>query len=277
MDQPRPLKNPNMPGRRGKLTQKQRQELLQRIKDGEKPTPLAQEYNISRQAVCQLRDYHLKPESAHRKRILKSRLLPEERKNVVHLLRTTVPKDHGVHKEGHGHPDAWNTDRLIALTKKLYNKKMYAYAAREAIQEARPDPRFDPDAKPEPPGPPDIRDLDPEFAKDKEFVEYYLSPISQQIRQKEYEWALREWEERQARIAKGQAPDPHKRKRGRPRKNPEPDAFDDDDITPYDGLTPLPGAEGMMPAPPAPGQRHGKHAKGKGAPFTKPKRKKKKR
>lgn len=277
MHQPRPLKNPNLPGRRGKLTPDQRQQILERIKGGEKPGPLATEYGVSRQAICQLRDYHLNPESAHRKRILRSRLLPEERRNIVQLLRTTVPRDHGVENEGSGHPDAWNTDRLTALAKRLYNKKMYAYAAREAIQEARPDPRFDPDAKPEPPGPPDIRDLDPEFAKDLEFVKYYLSPISQQIRQKEYEWALREWEERQARIAKGEAADPHKRKRGRPRKNPEPTAFDDEDgETPYDGLTPLPGADGMI-TPPAPGQRRGKHAKGKGAPFTKPKRKKKKR
>ena len=276
MDQPRPLKNPNLPGRRGKLTPDQRKELLERIKAGEKPGPLAAEYGVSRQAVCQLRDYHLNPESTHRKRILRSRLLPEERKNIIHLLRTTNPPDHGVEGEGSGHPDVWTSDRLVALSRKLYNKKMYAYAAREAIQEARPDPRFDPDAKPEPPGPPDIRDLDPEFANNPEFVEYYFSPICQQIRQKEYEWALREWEERQARIAKGQSPDPHKRKRGRPRKNPEPTAFDEDGETPYDGLTPLPGAQGMMAAP-APGMRRGKHSKSKGSPFAKPKRKKKKR
>ena len=273
----KPLKDPNKPGRRGKLTKEQRQDILNKLRAGEKPGPLSNEYGVSRQAICQLRDHHLNPESAHRKRILRSRLLPDEHKNVIHLIRTTVPKDHGVENEGHGHPDFWNTERLVALTRKLYNKKMYAYAAREAIQEARPDPRFDPDAKPQPPGPPDVRDLSPEFASDPDFVKYYLSPISKQIRQKEYEWALREWEERQVRIAKGQAPMP-KPKRGRPRKNPEPEEIAEDDphLDLYDGLTPLPGADKLM-APPAPGQRVGKHAKSKGAPFTKAKRKKKKR
>jgi len=276
MDHPRPLKNPNMPGRRGKLTPEQRKELLARLQAGEKPGPLSKEYGISRQAVCQLRDYHLNPGEARRKGILRSRLLPEERENIIQLLRTTTPRDHGVENEGHGHPDSWNTERLTALTRKLYSKKMFQYAARECIQEARPDPRFDPDAKPEPPGPPDIRYLDPELAKDKEFVEYFLSEASQQIRQKEYEWALREWEERQARKASGEIVDPPKRKRGRPRKNPLPVSSDDFEAEPYDGTTPLPGANGhLRHLPPSPGERVGKHAKSKGAPFTKPKRKKK--
>lgn len=275
MDYLKPLKNPNLPGRRGKLTPEQRKHLLERLKAGEKPGPLSLEYKISRQAVCQLRDYHLHPDTAHRKGILRSRLLPEERKNIIHLLRTTYPRDHGVENEGHGHPDAWNFERLTALTKKLYNKKMFMYAARECIMEARPDPRFDPNAKPQPPSPPDIRHLDPELAKDKEFVEYYLSPRSQEISQKEYEWALREWEEREARKARGEIVDPPKRKRGRPRKNPLPTTSldHDDGDTPYDGTTPLPGAPGYLP--PAPGERLGKHAKSKGAPFSKPKRKKK--
>lgn len=277
MDEQRPLKNPNYAGRRGRLTPEQRAQLLERLKAGEKPGALSKEFGISSQGVSQLRDYHLRPEIARRRGILRSRLLPEERKNIIHLLRTTLPGDHGVEKEGHGHPDVWNVDRLTALARKLYGKKMFAYAARECIQEARPDPRFDPDAKPEPPKPPDIRDIDPELAKDKEFVEYYFSPISQQIRQKEYEWALREWEEREARKAKGEIADPQKRKRGRPRKNPLPADFEDDDgDVPYDGSTPLPGGLGPHPyLPSAPGQRQGKHAKSKGAPFTKPKRKKK--
>ncbi|MFU8894505.1 MAG: hypothetical protein ACNA8L_12845 [Luteolibacter sp.] len=277
MNHPSPLKKTNLPDRRGKLTPEQRESLLARLKAGEKPGPLSLEYKISRQAVCQLRDYHLFPEVARRRGILRSRLLPDERENVIHLLRTTVPRDHGVEKEGYGHPDSWNTERLTALTRKLYDKKMFAYAARECIQEARPDPRFDPDAKPEPPGPPDVRDIDPELAQDEEFVEYYLSDACQHIRQKEYEWALREWEERQARKAQGADPDAHKRKRGRPRKNPLPTpSSSEDDHLPFDGSTPIPGIDNLLPRmPSAPGERRGKHAKSKGAPFSKPKRKKK--
>jgi len=273
----KPLKNPNIPGRRGKLTPEQRADLLRRLEAGENPAQLVPEFGISRQAISQLRDYHLRPEVVRRKGILRSRLLPEERKNVVDLMRTTVPRDHGVENEGHGHPDSWNVERLTALTRKLYDKKMFAYAARECIQEARPDPNFDPDAKPQPPGPPDVRDIDPELAQDEEFVEYYLSDACQRIRQKEYEWALREWEEREARKAKGEEPDPHKRKRGRPRKNPLPTAaIDDDDVVPFDGSTPIPGMDKLLQrVPPAPGERSGKHAKSKGAPFTKAKRKKK--
>jgi len=274
----KPLKNPNFPGRRGKLTPEQRKKLLERLKAGEKPGPLSIEYQISRQAVCQLRDYHFNPDATRRKGVLRSRLLPEERNNVIHLLRTTYPRDHGVENEGYGHPDVWNYERLTALTKKLYAKKMFMYAARECIQEARPDPRFDPDAKPQPPEPFDIRHLDPELANDKEYVNYCLSPISQQIRQKEYEWALREWEEREARKAKRVLPEAPKRKRGRPRKTPLPASSngDDDGGLPYDGTAPLPGTKnGLTYLPPAPGERVGKHAKSKGARSSKPKRRKK--
>lgn len=271
----KPLKNPNYPGRRGKLNPAQRKELLQRIQAGERPGKLSLEYGISRQAVSQFGDYHLNPDVTRRKGILRSRLLPEERKHVVHLLRTTLPKDHGVEGEGHGHPDRWNTERLTALTRKLYNKKMFAYAARECIQEACPDPRFDPNQKPEPPGPPDIRDIAPELADDEEYVAYYLSEACQRIRQKEYEWALRLWEERQARIASGEMADPPKRKRGRPRKHPLPDLYSEDfggEL--YDGTTPIPGSETVAGNPLAT-PRTGKHSKSKGSPFTKPKRKKK--
>lgn len=268
---PKPLKNPNLPGRRGKLTPEQRQELLARLRAAERPCTLASEYGISRQAVAQLRDYHLRPDVARRKGVLRSRLLPHERNHIVHLLRTTLPLDHGVEQEGHGHPDRWNTERLTALTRKLFGKKMFAYAARECIQEACPDPRFDADRKPQPPGPPDIRDIDPELAEDEEYVAYYFSEACQRIRRKEYEWALREWEERQAHIAAGKLAEPQKRKRGRPRKHPLAPAIDDTETEPYDGTSPMTAFAIDTPTM----ARTGKHSKSKGSPFTKPKRRKK--
>jgi hypothetical protein len=272
-------RKPKITGNRRKLTPEQRHEIIRRVQEGEKLTPLAAEFGVSRQAVDQLVKYHLDPDSRIRKQNLRSRMLPEERAKLVEILRTTVPCDHGVEREGRGHPEIWNSERVIALGRKLFGKKLYTYAVRDCIQEARPDPRFDPDAKPMPPGPPNIRELDPELASDPDFVKYYLSPISQQIRQKEYEWALRDWEERQARKAAGAEPEPT-RKRGRPKKNPDPmPAFDDDGPEPFDGSTPF-SHEGLLPRlphPPAPGQRRGKHAGSKGTPFTKPKRKKKTR
>lgn len=274
---PNTQRKPKITGNRRKLTPEQRHDILRRYQEGEKVSPLAREYGVSRQAIDSLVKYHLDPQCRVRKQQLHSRMLPEERKKLVEILRTTLPRDHGVHKEGHGHPDVWNSARVMALGRKLFDKKLYAYATRECIQEARPDPRFDPDAKPQPPGPPDIRDLTPELAEDKDFVKYYFSPISQQIRQKEYEWALREWEARQERKSKGEAAEPPKRGRGRPKKNPDPLPAGDEDLeAPFDGLTPLPGSDALLPLQaPAPGQRSGKHARSKGAPFTKPKRKKK--
>jgi len=276
---PFPQRNPRITGNRRRLTPAQRHEILRRHQEGEKTALLAAEFGVSRQAVDQLVKYHLDPESRVRKQTLRSRMLPEERAMLVELLRTTVPRDHGVELEGSGHPEVWNGDRAMALGKKLFGKKLYTYAVRDCIQEARPNPRFDPDAKPEPPKPPDIRDLDPELAADEDFVKYYFSPISQQIRQKEYEWALREWEERQARKAAGQSEQPP-RKRGRPMKSPEPPpGLDDGSPEPFDGNTPLHGGDATPLGyhPPGPGQRRGKHAGSKGSPFTKPKRKKKKR
>ena len=168
-------------GVRRKLTPEQRHEIIRRHQQGEKNKELAQEFGVSRQAVDQLIQYHLKPETRIRKQNLRSRMLPGERAKLVEILRTTVPRDHALDSVGKGHPDFWNSERVIALGKKLFDKKLYTYAVRDCIQEARPDTRFDPDAKPEPPGPPDVRDLDPEFAEDPEFVNYYLSPISQPI------------------------------------------------------------------------------------------------
>lgn len=278
--EPRPLKNPNLPGRRGKLTPEQRKKLLERLAAGEQTSKLAHEYGVSRQAVSQFRDYHLRPDVARRLGMYRSRLLPEERKKIIQILQTSVPADHGVQDVGDERRDTWNVERLIALSRKLFNKKMFQYAARECISEALPDYTKDPDIKPQPPGPLSMDDLSAEYRNDPEFVKFYFSDAHQRIRQKEYEWALRMWEERQACIARGDLDLPGKRKRGRPRKypikTPANTALSEIDATPFDGSTPLP----HMPfktgtAAASPGARIGKHAKSKGAPFTKPKRRKK--
>ncbi len=263
------------PGRNGRLSTAQRKEIIERIKAGEIPAALAREYGVSRQAVHALRERTLNPESNYQKNILRSKLTPSQRAQLIEVLRTTTPVDHGLEGEGHGHPERWNSDRVLALGRRLFDKRLYLKTIRQCIQVACPDRRWDPNARPEPPKPPDIRDLSPEMADDEEFVKYYFSPLCQQIRQREYEWELREYEKRQAEDA------PKKRGRGRPpkQKPDTPDAAEYEDEELFDGSKPLPeiaGNAAIMPKlPVAPGRRVGKHASSKGSPFTKSKKRKK--
>lgn len=262
-------------GRNGRLTVEERKEIIERLKAGEGAAALAREFGVSRQAVHSLRERTLNPNSNYQKNILRSRLAPVQRARLIEVLRTTTPVDHGVEGEGHGHPERWNSERVLALGRRLFDKRLYLKTIRQCIQEACPDRRWAPNARPEPPKPPDIRDLSPEMADDEEFVKYYFSPLCQQIRQREYEWELREYEKRQTEEGT------KKRGRGRPPK-PKPDApsaATDDDEELFDGSKPLPeiaGNAALLPRhPAAPGRRVGKHASSKGSPFTKSKKRKK--
>lgn len=131
----------------------------------------------------------------------------------------------------------------LQLAEKLFGKKPSQAVMKDVMKpylKKRSDEVWD--AKPQPPKPFDIRNVDPELAKDESFVAYCQSPIAKQIAWREYEWALREWEERNAKRQekeKAEAP-----------KHP--------------------------PANRTVGKRTGKHSGGRGSRFT-PKKKKRRR
>jgi hypothetical protein len=227
-----------------RLTPEQREEATRRVLAGEKAAALAEEYGCTRAYISLLKVQALDPERFKRKAEAKLsiKLTAEQTAKLKHVLDTSTPEENDLIPAR----DSWSLDHGFQLAKKLFGKKPSVRAMKECMGDhikRRPD---EGDPKPKPPKPHHINQLDPELAKDKEFVAYYLSPICEQIARKEYEFALAEWEKR----------NPH-------------------------GEGPPPGmdvdSEWEIPTerrPPLPGQRIGKHAKSKGSPFTKPKRRK---
>jgi hypothetical protein len=244
------------PARRKNLTKDQRTEILRRLAAGETQVDIAKDYDVTRAAISRIKQTAADPKRFKRRDPLKKQLTDEEVATFKTALDQSVPGDHGLVFSDPGLPKFWTLARARALAKKLFGKEPSVRVLKECMGDhltRRPDTWLTP---PEPPGPRDIRKLPPELAADKEFVKYYLSPIALQIEQREYEQALEHYQKRQAEYESRQtAPPP-----------PGPD-----------------GDDWEMPSLPAsrqpiiPCRRVGKHAKGRGSPFTKSKRRKKKR
>ncbi|MCU0751528.1 MAG: hypothetical protein MUF86_04715 [Akkermansiaceae bacterium] len=234
-------------GRNKRMTAAQREEATQRVLAGESAARLAEEYGCTRAYISLLKVRALDPERFRHKAEAKLsvKLTAEQIAELKHVFDTGTPEQNGLIPAR----DQWSLDHGFQLAKKLFGKKPSVRAMKECMGvhlERRPD---EGDPKPKPPKPHHINQLDPELAKDPEFVAYYLSPICEQIARKEYEFALAEWEKR----------NPHG-------ERPVPDVDDDPQW-----VVPQSSTERH---PPPPGQRIGKHARSKGSPFTKPKRRK---
>ena len=239
-------------GQEGKrrLTPEQREEATRRVLAGETAVALAAEYGCTRAYISLLKAQALDPERYRRKAEAKLSIKLTDRQitELKRIFDTSTPEDNELIPAR----DSWSLDHGFQLAMKLFGKKPSMRAMKECMGDhikRRPD---EGDPKPKPPKPHHINQLDPELAKDPDFVAYYLSPVSERIAWKEYELALADWEKR----------NPHGER--------PPQSVNDD-------------PEWEMPAlatdhhPPPPGQRIGKHAKSKGSPFTKPKRRKKRR
>lgn len=251
--------------RSNRLTKEQRAEILQRLAAGESQASIARAFQVSHTAVYFIKLWSTQSGQMNRARTLKKRLLPEQLEQLKTTMKETVPADHGAIMAGDEKPEIWTLARARALSKKLFGKT----ASVRVLSECLPAPVVRVDeyglTPPKPPGPPNVDLLPRELAADKSFVKYYLSPIARQIEQREYEAALAHYHDRLARMGKlkEQAPEP------------EPESEPDDDLSPPPSS--LPVRAGFNAGPPAPGNRVGKHAKSKGNPFTKSKRRKKKR
>jgi hypothetical protein len=231
-----------------RLTPEQREEATRRVLAGEKQANLAREYGCSRAYISLLKAQALDPERFKRKHEtkLKLKLTDEELARLTHIFGTSTPEDNELVPAR----EKWSLDHGFQLAMKLFGKKPSVRAMKECMGDhlkRRPD---EGDPKPKPPKPHHINQLEPELAKDPDFVAYYLSPICEQIAWKEYEFALAEWEKR----------NPHGE-----RPVPEMDGDPGWEMSEAERL------------PPPSGQRVGKHAKSKGSPFTKPKRRRGKR
>lgn len=255
-------------GQKTILTREQREEVLRRLATGETQASIAKDFNVTRAAISLLKQRTANPERFAEKYGLKKRLTAEEITTFKQTLDQTLPKDHGLDFVGHALPKFWTMERGYALADKLFGKEPSLRIMKECMGDRltrRPD---GPLAPPDPPGPRDIRRLPPELAADKSFVKYYMSPIALQIEQREYELALEHYHQQ---LAKQQ-----QRAAANTADDTLPPDMDDEDWDDDWATQPIKTSQpGLLSQPPLPGQRIGKHAKSKGSPFTKPKRRKK--
>lgn len=229
---------------RQRLSQEQREEITRRILAGEKARPLAEEFGVTRAYVSLLKNQALDPERFVKISPLSKKLTQDELERFRKTLATTTPADHGF--RSYPRPEDWKLEHGFLLAEKLFGKNPSLRVVKECVTPFIPKRKPFEFARPQPPQPHHISQISPEFADDPDYVAYYLSPICEQIAWREYEMALADYE---ARFAAGE----------------ERAKALEDQITPE-------RAENFRML--TPGTRTGKHAKGKGSPFTKAKRRK---
>lgn len=256
-------------GQKTILTEEQREEILRRLATGETQVSVAKDFNVTRAAISLLKQRTANPERFAARYDLKKRLSPQEADTLKQTFDTSLPKDHGLDVLGPAPSRLWTMDRGYALAEKLFGRQPSVRVMKACMGEhliRRPDGDLTP---PEPPQPRDLRRLPPELAADKDFVKYYLSPIALQIEQREYELALEHYHKHRAEFEKRQAE--------QAARDILPAELDDDEWSGEWSPPPLTKDLPDLPPTPGPGHRIGKHAKSKGSPFTKPKRKKNRR
>jgi hypothetical protein len=255
-------------GQKTILTSEQREEILRRLATGETQVSIAKDFNVTRAAISLLKQRTADPARYENKYGFKKRLSDAEITTFKQAFANTLPKDHGLDVLGPSPSRLWTMERGYALANKLFGREPSVRIMKECMGDhlkRRPDSCLIP---PEPPPPRDIRRLSPEFANDKSFVKYYLSPIALQIEQREYELALEHYHQQ---LAKQQ-----QREAANALEDDLPPELDDDEWPDDPAAPPPKSIPTSQPPTLAPGHRCGKHAKSKGNPFTKPKRKKKK-
>jgi hypothetical protein len=229
---------------RKRLSQEQREEITRRVLAGEKAKPLAEEFGVTRAYVSLLKNQALDPERFVKMSPLSKKLTPDEVEQFKKTLGTTTPADHGF--RSYPRPEQWKLEHGFLLAEKLFGKKPSLRVVKEIVTPFIPKRKAFEFGRPQPPQPHHISQISPEFADDPDYVAYYLSPICEQIAWREYEMALADYE---ARFAGDEE---------RAKAADEP-------------VFPVGSPDFRVPAP---GMRTGKHAKGKGSPFTKAKRRK---
>ncbi len=233
-----------------RLSKETRDEITRRVLAGEKAAALSAEFGVTRAYVSLLKATALDPERFKRKAEAKFSLkLTEKEIEALKLVfETSTPEDNQLIPAS----ERWTLEHGFQLAWKLCSKKPSVRAMKECMGDVlkrRPDHG---DPKPKPPQMKTIQQIDPELAKDPTYVAYIQSPVYQKIAWREYELALADWERR------------------------NPDGGEGAGKTVDESEWEVPGAFPTTPLV-APGQRIGKHSKGKGSPFTPSKKRRRKR
>lgn len=233
-----------------RLNDEQRQEATRRVLAGEKAGALAAEYGVSRAYISLLKAYVLHPERYETLRVKKlTRLLtPDQVTEFCKVIQTSNPSLLDLDPPTR----AWCMDHGYQLAERMFGKRPSVRVMKECMEPVlriKKDPVL---RRPQPPEPHHISQLSVEFAKNEEFVEYYLSPLAYQIRYREYELALADWVKRYG------------------------DATEVDLDGPQDSNWPDVSIRSTNSLPQARPQA-GKHSKTKGSPFTPSKKKRRKK
>jgi len=233
-----------------RLSKETRDEITTRVLVGEKAAALAIEFGVSPAYVSLLKATALDPERFKRKAEAKLslKLTAQETEELKQVFATSTPADNDLIPARKN----WTLEHGFQMAWKLFSKKPSVRGMKECmggLLKRRSDPG---DPKPQPPQPIRFNQINPELAKDPSYVAYVQSPIYQKIAQKEYEMALAEWERRH--------PDGEESVAMLGNEEPVEDIADS---------RALPSRSFAQPS--------GKHSKGKGSPFTPPKKRRKKR
>jgi hypothetical protein len=234
-----------------RLSKEQREEVTRRALAGEKASLLGKEYGVTRAYVSLLKMQALEPERFAEKAESKltRKLSRGELAQFDEALATGTPESHGLIPA----VERWSYEHGYQLAWKLFQKRPSVRAIKQCMEPHIKRWEDYENERPKPPKPHHVNQLDPELAKDEDFVAYYLSPVCERIAWKEYEFALADWERRQVAKQKKDAEEEAKRE-----------------------AAPAEDAQSPEKWQPVPGLRIGKHAKSKGSPFTPPKRRKRK-
>lgn len=224
---------------RGSTTLAQREEIVRRGIAGEKLVDIAKEFNVTRAYISLLKNQALYPERFVVESEYTKKLKPSEIAEFKEVIASSAPTDHDLIP----HSEDWSIDHGYQLAEKLFKKRPSKRTIVECLtpylQERRPN-YF---SRPRPPKPPHLSQIHPDLAKDPEFVAYCMSPLAQRLAQKEYEFALADYEARFA---------------------------SDEERAQIAAEKAIQAAHSVPPAR----KGLGKHARSKGSPFTPAKRKK---
>lgn len=240
-----------------RLTEEQRAEATRRVLAGEKAVALAEEYGVTRAYISLLKATALDPERFEKKREQKltRRLTDAELASFRETIESSNPYELGLDPP----TLRWLLDHGAQLAQRMFGKrpsKRVLEQCMEPVLRGKPDRML---RRPQPPQPHHVNQLDPELARDPDFVKYYLSPVCEQIARREYELALEDWIARYGDV----------------------DEVDPDSGRPVGGIDDVawetPDGDHRPAFPPAPGRRVGKHAGSKGSPFTPSKKKRRKK
>ncbi len=185
------------PQKQRRFTPEERKTIRKALAGGVKQAALAREYDVSRTAIWLIHRQMLAEQGdpqalAAYKRILKKanrpKLTEKNWEKLAGILRTTTPKDHGIHppKSDDGLP--WDVESTTKLAEKILDRTPPFTRAVALLNHVFPERTLPP--KPLPPKRITLESIEPELRDNKIYVDYVTSETYWNIRQREYQAAL---------------------------------------------------------------------------------------